>query len=425
MALDSAAVIATELERVEPNVPELFEDETKFYGVLQKVEKKVISGRDMRVPLQISPGSTFGYVNVDGGSLGRGTGGSYDKALINNKEVKQHTEWTFKAEWETEKSTKAVKNAVTKQLEDMVVEMHLALEGQMAGEGSGIFATISSVATASGSGSARTQEVTMSSAFGAKFLRPGMYVGVFTSARTSKRGSGNQRVLVQSVDIPNRKAVLRTPVTGIIATDKILADGLSVEGSAAPTGLYSVPYYHNNASTGNLLGLSRSNIPEIRATRVNANGGFNVRFVRLALNALGDRRGMSNGMMPKIWCHPAQVHVYESIARQVSVIQKQASGKQSADLYFGRLTMAGLELMESFRWNKTRMDFIVSEKWKKTELKSAHFQKDGGSRVLPVYNTSGERVTKNESIMLLSTNVYLSDPGCGLYIDGLTIPVGY
>ena len=418
MAMDSAAVVATELEKVEPNVRKLFEDDTKFYGMLKMADKLQISGRDARVPFQFTPGSTFGYTNLDGGSFGRGTGAKYDRALVNTKDVKQHTEWTFRADKETNKNSKAVVDTVRDQLKQMVKEMHRSLEGQLAGQGDGVFAAISAR-----TGDATDWELTLKSEFGAKFLRRGMRVQIFNENRTVNKTS-TRTVTVTSVDLINKKAKIKISADGTdpAVNDVIVAEGLTTGANQA---MFSVPYHHNNASFGTWLGLDRNLYPEVRAFRVNSSGAFNIRFIRLALNTLIDRVGEDHGFKPQIWLHRSQAAVYESMAQQVAQIEKSGSNAQPVDLFFGRLQMAGLPLKESTMWNKTRMDLIIPGLWKKVELIPARFWKDGGSRVLQKYDADGTRMSAFETIMIMTTNAYPARPDACTYIDGLTIPEGY
>ena len=50
---NEAQVVGTELERVLPNVPTLFDRDDTFYSVLEKRPVEVISSRDMRIPLEL------------------------------------------------------------------------------------------------------------------------------------------------------------------------------------------------------------------------------------------------------------------------------------------------------------------------------------------------------------------------------------
>lgn len=49
-------IVAVELERVLPKIRTLFERDDYFYAVLQKQQKLIIEGSEMRVPLEVRPG---------------------------------------------------------------------------------------------------------------------------------------------------------------------------------------------------------------------------------------------------------------------------------------------------------------------------------------------------------------------------------
>src|SRR5438045_2283280 len=97
-----ANVIGTEMERVVPTFETLFERDDTFFSYIQKRPVEVIGDRDLRVPLEISPGGQFGMYNSDGGALGLGSGSSFDKAVINTDDYKLAVQWTARSQWVTD-----------------------------------------------------------------------------------------------------------------------------------------------------------------------------------------------------------------------------------------------------------------------------------------------------------------------------------
>src|SRR5678809_576524 len=90
MAVTETQVAGLELERVLPKVRTVFERDDKFYSNIEKRDVEKISNRQMRVPLELRPGGSFGYVNADGGDLGRGGGPTWDKAVLNSVFVSEN-----------------------------------------------------------------------------------------------------------------------------------------------------------------------------------------------------------------------------------------------------------------------------------------------------------------------------------------------
>ena len=94
-AQKEADVVATELERVSKKLNKFFETDMMFYGKVKKAgDTEVISNRDMRVPIQLTPGGNFGYFNPDGGDMQRGSGPTYDKATIGALAMRHAIEYT-------------------------------------------------------------------------------------------------------------------------------------------------------------------------------------------------------------------------------------------------------------------------------------------------------------------------------------------
>jgi hypothetical protein len=419
--MDADDVAGVEIEKVAKKVAKLFDDDSLFYGMIAKsADAQMISGRDMRIPLQFAAGTTFSYVNLDGGSLGRGTGPNFDKAVINVKDISQNGQWTFRSEYETDSGNKAVVKAAQRLISAVSMELKRALNGQVVGNGNGVFGKVNGSPSSTGSGNDKVSTCVLDPNHGAKLLRKNNYVKVYSSDRSTDRAS-SAKLLVTYLDLPT-KTIKITGNVSIQDNDVIMAAGLS---GATPTAINGVLYYHDSASTGTMLGLSRANYPEIRANKVDSGGSFAVRHARLAINRVGDRVGMENGYKMQAWMNPAQVSVYEQQALNVSQIMKQSSGSQSVDLAFSQMQIAGVPIKKDFSWDKTRIDFIIPAVWKKVQLMSPHFVKVGGSKILPVYNTSGEIVASKEIKLLATCNLYSERPDAGSYVSGLTIPSGY
>lgn len=417
-------VVGTELERVRDKIAVLFERDDKFYSTIEKRDVETISNRDMRIPLALRPGGKPGYFNPSGGDLGLGGGPTWDKAVINAVHIKEAFQWTKSAEWGTDSARKAVLNTVRDLLAKGMKEYRRTVEAYCMTAGDGVLATISTVATNTPVGFDTFTLNPTPDQFGAKLLRFGMDFNIYNAALTTNRTAGAEQTIT-FYDQVNKQIRCPTGTAGVIATDKIVASGLT---STPAVGLLGIPYHHNSASTGTWLGFDRSVTPEIRANRTQASGSLALPYPRLAVNKIGDRIGIEDGMKGTAWMHPAQVQAYEELGQLVSQIHKQAKD-ENLDLYFGsndgNMQMAGASIKKSYLWDKTRIDFIIAEYWGRAELHSAGFYEVDGRKIFELRGDSGGVATSQVFYITCSFNLFVTNPAGCSYIDNLTPPSGY
>lgn len=413
-AQNEASIIAAEIERVDPMVPVLFDRDDTFYSEIEKGEVKVISNRQMRIPLELRTGGKFRGINPDGGDLGRGSAPFYDKGVISGIHMGHAMEWTKLVEWSTDDKQKAVINAFQRNLASLMPEFRRQVDSQCMTAGDGVLATISVVGNAGG-----VDTYTLGTdGFGARLLRFDQGYSVYNAALTTRRGGSD----VTFIDYPG-KQIKGAQVAGAIATDKIVVEGPT---ATPPVWLNGVPYHHNDASTGSWLGLDRANYPEIRANRVTANSAFALPFARLAVNKIGDRVGKDFKFSAEMWMHDCQKDVYEQMGQAVSLINKTTSD-QGLNRYFGdQMQMAGAPVRTSFSWDKTRIDVIIKKLWKRAELhKPGFYTASDGRKMFEIRGASGGVAAADITYLATSWNLYLANPAAGSYISNLTVPSGY
>lgn len=416
MAVVESQVAGLELERVIPKIRVLFERDDKFYANIKKRDVEKISNRQMRVPLELRPGGSFQYFNADGGDLGRGGGPTFDKAVLTSVFVSENIEYTKLTEWSTDDERKAVTNGVRRLTATALDELRRQLDAQMMQSGDGVVGVISVVATAGG-----VDTYTLGTdGFGARLVRYGQTVQVFDTTLATLRGSG----VITKWDVENKSIDVTPAITGAIATDKLVTNGISTPTSLPA--LFGVPYHHSNASTGTWLGFSRSATPEIRANRVNGlNAALTLPLPRLAMNKIGNRVGIDNTFKPIAWLHPCQKQAYEEIGQLVSIIHKLPK-EEGLNMYFGDgMQMAGASLRDSFNWDKTRIDFIVDEVWGRGEILPIGFYTTDGRRIFEIRGPSGGVATADIFYMVVGMQTFVSNPAACAYIDALAVPTGY
>src|ERR1051325_282166 len=417
MAQTESQVVAAELERVQDKVPLLFERDAMFYANIEKRPVDKISARDMRVPMEIRPGGLFGYYDTAGGDLGRGEGPSFEKATINTINFKYAVEWHKKAQWATDNARKSVVDSVKHLLANSMKEFRRMVDANLMTAGDGVIGTISAV-----SGTGPYTLTLGTDGFGARLVRVGQKVNIYSSTVATSRTPGDERSVTQ-VDAENKTITIAGgAITGITAGDKVVASGLT---GANPVGILGVPYHHSNASQGTWLGLDRSSFPEIRANRITASAGLALTHVRRALNKIGERLGMENGLKLQAWLHPCQIQAYEELGQAVTLINKGSAPNEKLDLFFDPQQLAGVSAKKHFNWDKTRLDFVVNEVVCRAEMKEAGFHEEEGRRLFEVRGPSGGVAAATLFYLVVSFNTFINNPpGCS-YISDLAVPTGY
>ena len=416
MALTETQVVALELEKVRDKMQTAFDRDDKFYSFIKKRDVEKISNRQMRVPIELRPGGSFGYFNPDGGDLGRGGGPTYDKAVLSSVFMAEAIEYTKLAQWATDDNRKAIISAVRRLTATALDELRRQLDSQLMQAGDGVIGVVTSDTPAGGS----NVIACTTDGFGVRLMRYGQTVQIYDTTLATLRGSG----VITNWDVEGKTVSITPQIAGVIATDKIVTNGLS--SPASLPALYGVPYHHSNASTGTWLGFARSTTPEIRANRVNAaSAALTLPFARLAINKIGNRIGIDSNVSPTAWMHPCQQQAYEEIGQLVSIIQKQAKD-ESLNMYFGgSMQMAGAPVRTSFNWDRTRIDFVNESVWGRGEILPIGFYKTDGRSIFEIRGASGGVATADIFYMVIGTQTFVTNPAGCAYIDTLAVPSGY
>jgi hypothetical protein len=426
MALTETQVVANELEAVKKKVPTLFDRDSLFYGNVMKRPVDKVSARDMRVPLELRPGGRFGHYNPAGGDLGRGSGPEFDKALVPTVHLKHGVEWHKKAQWATDDARKSVLDTFRHLLAKSMAEFRRQNDSLLMTGGDGAVATITSVSTSGG----KDTYTCTTDGFGVRLLRYNQYVTVYNSGITAARAAtpstaddaDGTSLRIDQVDLANKTFRVAGTFASAGVGDRVLISGLT---GANPVSLLGVPYHHSDASTGTWLGLGRDTNPEIRANRVNATSGpLSPSHARLALNKIGDRVGLENGMKVQAWMHPAQVQAYEELGQAVHVINKGAR-EQGLDLFYDVMQLAGAPIKKSYSWDKTRIDFIVQETWGRAEMHAPGFYEEEGRKLFELRGESGGVAAATIFYLVASYNTFVDNPALCSYISNLLVPTGY
>jgi hypothetical protein len=420
MAQLNSNTIAAELEKVDATVPMLFDRKVTFYAEIEKGDVEVISNRAMRVPLEMNPGGYFGMYNPDGGGLGRGAGYNYDYGSINAVHLRYAVEWTKKAEWGANSSAKSVIDVFKKNMANAMPEFRRGFDALCSTDGTGVLATVASHSTGGG-----VDTYVLDSEYGAKLLRFGQKVNVFSGDLQVRRTAAGSEVEITYLDL-NSNTIKVPAVASSQAGDKIVIEG--VTESSDPTSLLGVRYHHNSSQVGQWLGFDRSTTPEVRANSVDANGSaLTLPFARLAINKMLNRVEQDGKGPLELFAmlHPCQAQAYEQLGQLVSRIDKAAK-EEPLNLYFNRsMQLAGAPTKESFMWSKKIIDFIHKSYWKRAEIMKPGFYTVDGRKIFEARDSAGGVATSQMFYLVAGWNLYISNPAAGTFIENLKIPSGY
>lgn len=410
-----------QLEKVNEKIETAFERDDTFFSRIDKgVDEVEISNRDMRIPIELRPGGKFGHYDPEGGDMGLGEAITTDKATINCVHFKFAVQLNRKAIMATDSKRKATLDALKHNSAKAMPEFRAYIDRMCMTAGNGVLGQISNVVN--GGGNDTYTFSTTGDGFGNRLLRFGQNIKVYDTTLATDRTAAAERSIA-SIDY-EAKTIIVPQVAGAVATDKVLVSGVS---GASPVSLLGVPYHHTNSSTGTWLGFTRSTTPEIRANRVNAaSSAFALPFARLAMNKIGLRIGIENSVNPQAWLNPAQTQSIEELAQLQQSILRTGAAPTTTNLYFKKkFDLAGAETMESFNWDKTRIDFIDTKFWIRPQIKAPGVYESGGRRIFEIRGTTGGVAASDVFYLTVGMNIGHRNPAVGSYIDALTVPSGY
>ena len=416
-------VIATEVEKLRSVLPLLYErDDVLLKMIMARGDVEKVSGRLMRLPVQIKSGGKSGAYNADGGDMGRGGFTFYDFATVTPQFFRHAIEWTKLVEYSTNSSEKAIQKMVPKEIKNGMAQFRTFLDQICQTAGNGVIGTVSIVSG---------QTLTMTSPPGADLVYIDQNVQVYDTTITTNRGT-----FTVGVADPFAKTITADPSTpipvGTIATDVLVYDGLS---GAQPVGLFGILYHDSNATTGTWLNLNRSTYPvQLKTPSVNAaNAALTpanymqaINFIRMAL---GTEQAGGGGKASKLiaYLHPAQDHQHSQLGLTISnIIKEGGTGADDLDLSFtGKRSMYGAPIKQSIHANRGRIDFMDLSHWGRAEMQAIDFAQWGGQTNWPTYGASGGLNSAEITYIITGFQLWNDSPRSSAYIYNLSVPAGY
>ena len=417
MAQVTADVVGLQLERVRKKqiLPKLFAwNDVTLNEISVREDVEQISSREMRIPINTSPGGNSGAFNPAGGSLGRGSAYKYDKAGITPIWSRHAVEINLDVEKQTDtKGEKAIVNIFNKETVNATKEFRFMHNAWLQTAGDGVMATITALPGAN-------VFVCGNAPFYSQLLRKGQKYVVYDAALAAPRGTVT---VTTATHATNRVTMDGTPA-GTIVTDVLVPEGLS---GATPAWFFGIPYHHNDAATGTWQTFNRANEPDIRSNRVNAgNQALTTPVIRLLLGKIMQRQGMVNPKSLIAHLHPCQMAAYEELGVLISNIQK-GSGNEAIDLLFGEQKMAGIRPRPDIQAARNRIDFMNKESWGIAESMPIDYVKDrhGNYFTRPTDVTDGAPVAATLFHLACARQYFTDCPPTFGYVSDLAVPTGW
>lgn len=432
-------VLSLQAEKVRGKLQDLLETSNNVSASIRKsMEAIPVSNRAARLPVVVSNPGDFGVVNLNGGPLGLGSGMDTKHMEIQYFSTKMGVEITTEAMWTTDAAEKAIKDAFKENLRRALIEAQIYddiafhnITGNQGMVARGDGATAIGGTNPFGAGQSAT--ITLDSEFATQLLRINMPVEIYdTTLATQKTASNSPDALprITAINHSSKSVTITGAATqsGTITlanTDKLLIAGIAAASVSFKNGLYA---FNTTTTSGNLLNLSRTAVPELNSNTVNAaSSAVSAAHIILLKHLVAMRRGKDavNGL--KGLAHPAQMAQIAAIGVSLSQWNRGASDKM-IDIVPGigdSQPFGGVEFELDVRQSRSRLDLIQPKVWTRVRLRDLDWFEVDGQRVFEKRSSNGGVATSVLMYLVASENFACVDPGSQGFIYGLAIPAGY
>jgi hypothetical protein len=429
MAVNFASV-ALQLEKVIPNAQKLWQDDKNIlWNRLKPRQVETVSGRAMRIPLNILRGGQGGFLSPDGGSFGRGSGYTPDVAQLSPVFTRYNVEITAADIAATDGSEKAITNFLSANVSQGLDGFQAFNETLLVGDGSATLGSVVSFVT----GPPYVITVPNPSQF-----QDGQVVDVWSGLAGTNRGS----IQVTSVDFVGKTLTINNTAStkfgtiapasltgGLTNGDLLLANG--APGTAGSTVL-GIKYHQAARSSGTWLGLNVATYPgKLTTPYFNAAGApLSQGLVRLVEDKMRRALGINAKEVDNfVWLMGLDMRAqWESLGTLISsVIYNQLPGDKSVDVVKKNpmTTAAGHEIIVSNRATPQRIDGLCLDHWGRGEIQPMGPYNLDGKVAHLTYGTDGSIATSVMYNWWAGYNVFIDNPLAGCYSDTIQAQPNY
>jgi hypothetical protein len=400
----NADFLSLQLERVRPQLPKAYELEKGFGAKIKKVEGIETSSRDLRLPIQISPGGKFGYCTFAGTALGRGGASKTVVATLTPVGIRFNVELNRDVQYYTSSKERAIAQVLKKELENAVPEYATQIDMELQGDGTGVRGTSSLYAANVFTFAAATW------AYGAQNFRVGQDVAVYNSTLATNRGEAT----ITAIDLTARTVTVGSAPAGSTTGDHLLPSGMT---GANPVGLFGLKYH--GKTSGTWLTLALATYTNLKQPQVDAlTAAINVGHVRLLVNQIRMRNG-SDVFGDGDWNwygHQNFEDSWKDLGDNITEITLPAGSSQKTTDLAGNardtFKVAGFPAMVGVHADPTRVELVDFKNWGRGESQPIDFYKDrnGNMYFTPVSTTDGSPLTSDQFTMHSLFQTFVANP---------------
>lgn len=384
----ASQVITAQAERVVKKLPKWFALADTFINKIDReLPKEHVSERDLRIPVLLSTGGRPGYVNPEMGSFGRGSYQDTQVMTTTFFPLRFAVEFPLLAEAATDEEGKSQLNVFKGALKDAIPTFADFMDRLFFNADSTATLAQATAQTTTGGNTVYTCDFSR----GVSGLRVGEYYQVYSNDLVTPRASG---VGIKLIDVNTdlNTATFNGTIASAAATDKICFEGWG--NVASPPGPNGLRTFHSTASSGSLLGLSRSLYSGLLPNMRDASQSLpTFQMGQQMLHKLYKRRAISQGL-PKGMVAVMNTNQQANIRRQVQDIANfdLAKGKMNEDIMPKmdmNFTFAGCPAMTHLHAPEDRIDYINLKNWGYAEMRKVTFWTVNGNRFFPLYAADG------------------------------------
>lgn len=426
-------IIKANMEKVSEDLPELFDKAPTggtTYEMLKKVAKdnpivETESGKDFRLPFKKQKAGVYGTFSRDGGSLGSGSGAVIDQFYQTFFDTKLAISIDLGAIQNT-KGSQSVIDAWKMNMKDAIPNMKTYSASGFHNLSSGNQGLVA-LCTAATAPSGAASTLTFDTEYSGNLLQVGQKVEIFSNDLVTHRTTGLTEANLPYISSISREAGTAV-VSGLGAITPGNTDYLAFPGvTATPTWMHGKHYFHRTSTSGSVLGVSATTVPEILPNKVNASGSLVPMHGELLRTRIRQRRGDLSKVKGSI--HDAQVAQIK--ATQISIMElsaEKANGMIDILPESGQFVKwAGVTHLVDLQQSKKRIDWFDTSVWYRVFNKELDFYKNpgNGQMIFEGRNSSGEVTASWHYFLWLSENFACGDPGRDGFIYNLSIPTDF
>jgi len=431
MAQTIADVYSSNMETVRKDLPTLYEmaAENTVYAKLKKGSEsiqivKTPNGQDFRIPVETQPPGYVATASLDGGALPTGSATATQQMyqtyfpLFFGVDIGAGSIWNTAADKAT---TNQWKNNLKKALPAFKRQADASFFNISSGN-QGLMA----LSTAYDTGN-----FTLDSEYGANLCQVGQRVEIFSNDLGTNRTSAVPSNLPYIDRITRDGATVHVTNLGGITPgndDYLLFSGAGGTGTSL-SWVNGINYFHNESTSGSLLGLSKTNYPEILPNTVDAAGSLVPTHGLLLNTKIRVRQGSAPSKLFGV-IHPAQAAQIYTTGIAISEWQRGTSDKMidimPSDINDDMIRWCGVSHLKSTHQSKKRVDWLDLNNWGRVYLKEMDFMiGPDGRKFFEGRNGDGAVTLHWQYWLMVIENFFCSNPATGGFVYNASIPTGF